>query len=675
MRRIFLLFATILIAVCNQSSSAAADNLPFEPGHLELVSGLVAYRLGTEAWAPAERNYPVFEGIQLSTAPQAEAVIRIGPSDLHMFSDSELDVATFAERLTDLVVRQGKLNVDLTKLDPGEGIELELPSGTLWVLDPGKYVVDVGDGKSDQHVRILKGGARMVGDKSDQAVQAGDELVITADNAISVVHANGGAAGSAQRRAAIVVPAATNKGATPAVSDKDKSAPAAPDKGAGSPASDKASDKTARTTPTADKGGAAASASDQTTNAAQSDAGMNPANSSAGASSPPGPPPPAPPDTVATSAAANAPPAPSPEVSDIRMLDRYGVWQDTTAYGQTWFPTAIPADWAPYRFGHWASVPPWGWTWIDDQPWGFIPSHYGRWANIDGRWGWIPGNAAEDAVYAPALVTFIGDPNGTPVEGSDDPAVAWVPLGPDEAYWPWYDVDDGYIAALNAADVGAFQVAAAAARVPQMRQASAHAELANRKFMTAVGRGAFTHAEPVSAHMLHGASEHFGNAARMSGGPKFAAVHPTMSSHAATGHEPEAARTGGQGQANRSEEAHANRGEESHGGNRAEEAHAGGHTEVMRGGSGHGEETRGGQHNEGQHNEGGREGMHEASRGASSHSSPMSSHGGGMPHQQASAMRGGGGQFHMPAASHGSGGGRAPQMSHSAPSGGGGRHR
>ena len=38
--------------------------------------------------------------------------------------------------------------------------------------------------------------------------------------------------------------------------------------------------------------------------------------------------------------------------------------------------------WAPYRYGHWAYVRPWGWTWVDDAPWGFAPFHYGRWVHF-----------------------------------------------------------------------------------------------------------------------------------------------------------------------------------------------------------------------------------------------------------------------------------------------------
>ena len=69
-------------------------------------------------------------------------------------------------------------------------------------------------------------------------------------------------------------------------------------------------------------------------------------------------------------------------------------------------------DWAPYRYGRWVWVAPWGWTWIDDAPWGFAPFHYGRWAQsrmIAGAG--CRGQRHVRAVYAPALVGWIGTPD------------------------------------------------------------------------------------------------------------------------------------------------------------------------------------------------------------------------------------------------------------------------
>src|SRR5215469_11419151 len=44
------------------------------------------------------------------------------------------------------------------------------------------------------------------------------------------------------------------------------------------------------------------------------------------------------------------------------------------------------------QYGQWVWVQPWGWTWVDDAPWGFAPFHYGRWAFIGDRWAWCPGD-------------------------------------------------------------------------------------------------------------------------------------------------------------------------------------------------------------------------------------------------------------------------------------------
>ena len=87
-------------------------------------------------------------------------------------------------------------------------------------------------------------------------------------------------------------------------------------------------------------------------------------------------------------------------------LDANGSWETVADLGAVWCPTSLPEDWAPYRYGHWRWVMPWGWNWVDDMPWGFAPSHYGRWARLNERWGWVPGDRVAQPAYAPALVDF-----------------------------------------------------------------------------------------------------------------------------------------------------------------------------------------------------------------------------------------------------------------------------
>jgi hypothetical protein len=125
-------------------------------------------------------------------------------------------------------------------------------------------------------------------------------------------------------------------------------------------------------------------------------------------------------------------------------LDDYGDWRDDSNYGHVWFPNRVAVGWAPYHDGHWDWISPWGWTWVDDASWGYAPFHYGRWVTVGGRWGWIAGPVAVRAVYAPALVVFIGGGGGG--FGGN---VGWFPLGPREVYVPSYHVSRGYVNRVN----------------------------------------------------------------------------------------------------------------------------------------------------------------------------------------------------------------------------------
>ena len=100
----------------------------------------------------------------------------------------------------------------------------------------------------------------------------------------------------------------------------------------------------------------------------------------------------------------------SPGVTGYEDLDANGTWSSDAEYGNVWTPTYVAADWSPYRYGRWVWVRPWGWTWVDDASWGYAPSHYGRWAHVHDRWCWVPGPRAVRAVYAPALVGWVGSP-------------------------------------------------------------------------------------------------------------------------------------------------------------------------------------------------------------------------------------------------------------------------
>lgn len=137
------------------------------------------------------------------------------------------------------------------------------------------------------------------------------------------------------------------------------------------------------------------------------------------------------------------------EAAGYPLLDGAGEWRQDANHGPVWFPQNVAANWAPYREGRWEWLAPWGWTWIDDAPWAFVTSHYGRWAQVGARWAWVPGRMGLKPVYAPALVAFVGNGDG-PLAIGGKPAVAWFPLAPGEAWRPPYAATPRYISSVNA---------------------------------------------------------------------------------------------------------------------------------------------------------------------------------------------------------------------------------
>jgi hypothetical protein len=142
----------------------------------------------------------------------------------------------------------------------------------------------------------------------------------------------------------------------------------------------------------------------------------------------------------------------NPYIPGAEELGDYGAWSQVPQYGPVWYPSGVAVGWVPYRFGHWAWIEPWGWTWVGAEPWGFCPYHFGRWALIGARWGWVPGPIAVVPWYAPALVAFVGG-GGFSLSFGFGAVAAWFPLGPLDPFIPWYHYQGNYLRQVNITNV------------------------------------------------------------------------------------------------------------------------------------------------------------------------------------------------------------------------------
>jgi len=182
----------------------------------------------------------------------------------------------------------------------------------------------------------------------------------------------------------------------------------------------------------------------------------------------------------------------SSDVVGAEDLDDNGEWVQEPDYGYTWYPTSVAPDWAPYRYGRWLWVAPWGWTWVDNAPWGYAPFHYGRWTYLRQRWGWVPAPPGSRAVYAPALVAWIGAAG----------AVGWLPLAPGEIYLPGYRVSARYLRNVNVSNTAIINSAyiTSVYQNPALQYRYANREAP--RALSVVAQRSFVSGKPIAAQLI-----------------------------------------------------------------------------------------------------------------------------------------------------------------------------
>jgi len=481
------------------AAPALAEDPPHRVGSLDYISGDVNYALRLEAgdpgvlsWSTADFNQPVCQDMSLQTGPLARARIRIGPNAIQMSSDTLLDMLNLNDQLIEASVRQGRVHLQLRDLGQGESVEIEIPRGSLWLLKSGAYDIET-PGTTDQPARItvFEGKARFVGGTADVPIGAGEEIQVAGIYPAIV---------TSQRTALGSNPAPANaqsatSGAGTATADSQPNAPGS----ASSPSVANIPSRPSQPDPVAN----VQSATSEEFLAWVADSDSNPS------------------------------PQPAPRHASLQMtgydeLQPYGQWKTLDDYGPVWFPTSVSPEWAPYRYGHWTSIAPWGWTWIDDQPWGFAPFHFGRWVYVDDRWAWAPGDPVDHPVYAPALVAFLDATEIVPSAEGADPPVGWFPLAPGDVYAPWFAAGPGYVERVNVHYPGRFREDPRHWREEHGREVW-RGEFANRRFATFVHRDVFAHGRPVEREMMRMPAERLERAMVMREAPRvMPAVMRTM---------------------------------------------------------------------------------------------------------------------------------------------------
>ncbi|MDP3539464.1 MAG: hypothetical protein Q8S26_12265 [Azonexus sp.] len=342
------------------SGSWAASDPPSRVARLGYLAGTVSFSpAGENDWVQATVNRPLSNGDRLWTDPDAgaRAEIQVGGAMIRMDAGTSLSILNLDDRIAQMQLTQGTLNVRVRRLDPNQVFEVDTPNLAFTLRQAGEYRIDVDPEGNATTIVVRSGKGEAYGEEASYVIDSRQPYRFT---------------GTGLR------------------------------------------DYQPVSAPRPDEFDRWASSRDRSYDNSRSARYV------------------------------------SSDVVGYQDLDANGTWRVDASYGNVWVPNRVEANWAPYSDGHWSWVDPWGWTWIDAAPWGYAVSHYGRWANMRGTWGWVPGPVRSRAYYAPALVAFVGGNNfQLSISSGNVGGVAWFPLAPREVYRPAYQVSRRYFENVN----------------------------------------------------------------------------------------------------------------------------------------------------------------------------------------------------------------------------------
>jgi hypothetical protein len=339
-------------------SGIALADPPARVARLTQLNGTVTFSpAGEDDWAVAPANRPVITGDRLWSDTGSHAELDVGTASVRLGSETSVDVLNFDDRVMQLQLAQGSVNLRVNRILGDQFYEIDTPNLAFSVRRAGDYRIDVDPAGNTTILSVRSGEGDAWGEGAGYTIGAGQQYTFTGQGLQDYSTAG-----------------------LPPPDDFDRWT----------------TDRNRRE------------------------------------------------DAVASARYV------SPEVVGYSDLDEYGTWRNVEGYGNVWVPTQVASGWAPYHYGHWAWVEPWGWTWIDDAPWGFAPFHYGRWAYLSSRWCWVPGPIAVRPVYAPALVAFVGGAGfSLAISTGSVAGIGWFPLGVGEVYRPAYAVSRNYFTNIN----------------------------------------------------------------------------------------------------------------------------------------------------------------------------------------------------------------------------------
>ena len=131
---------------------------PSRVARLGYMTGAVSFSpAGEDDWVQATINRPLTTGDRLWSDAGARAEIQVGGATIRMSADTSVSVLNLDDRIAQLQLTQGTLNVRVRRLEPNQLFEIDTPNLAFTLRRPGAYRIDV-DPDDDATTIVMRKG-------------------------------------------------------------------------------------------------------------------------------------------------------------------------------------------------------------------------------------------------------------------------------------------------------------------------------------------------------------------------------------------------------------------------------------------------------------------------------------------------------------------------------------
>jgi len=170
------------VAALGFSTFALADP-PSRVARLGYTTGTVSFSPGGESdWVRATINRPLGTGDRLWAEAGGRAEIQIGGAMIRMNAGTGVSVINFDDRIAQLQLTQGILNVRIRRLEQDQVFEINTPNLAFTIRQPGEYRIEVDPDGDATTIYVRQGRGEVYGEGASYVIDSRQPYRFTGTN-------------------------------------------------------------------------------------------------------------------------------------------------------------------------------------------------------------------------------------------------------------------------------------------------------------------------------------------------------------------------------------------------------------------------------------------------------------------------------------------------------------